>query len=120
MDFVASRLKQLHGLKKMGFNRITFGVQSFDDLILKRINRNHTASQALHAIETAKSCGFDNYKKYNYSDLLPKRFEEEVIVGGNHAYFGMYGEQDGDGVATIKPEKQIRDTANYIAKFILK
>ena len=63
---------------------------------------------------------FDNYKKYNYSDLLPKRFEEEVIVGGNHAYFGMYGEQDGDGVATIKPEQQIRDTADYIAKFILK
>lgn len=52
--------EKLHGLKKMGFNRITFGVQSFDDHILKRINRNHTAGQALHAIETAKSCGFDN------------------------------------------------------------
>ena len=28
------------------------------------------------------------------------------IVGGNHAGFGSYGEQDGDGVATIDPEEQ--------------
>jgi len=28
------------------------------------------------------------------------------IDGGNHAGFGLYGEQDGDGVATINPEEQ--------------
>lgn len=61
----------------------------------------------------------DNYKKYNYSDLLPKQFDEKVIVGGNHAYFGMYGAQDGDGTATITNEEQIRMTAEHIAKFIL-
>ncbi len=51
---------------------------------------------------------------------LPADFTERVIQGGNHAYFGMYGEQDGDGVATIKPEAQINETASYIIDFILK
>ena len=31
---------------------------------------------------------------------------EYVIEGGNHAYFGSYGEQRGDGKATITPDEQ--------------
>lgn len=61
-----------------------------------------------------------NFQKYDkYEDNLPKDFVEYVIKGGNHAYFGMYGEQKGDGKASITNIEQIILTADYIAKFIL-
>lgn len=40
------------------------------------------------------------------------------IKGGNHAYFGNYGEQKGDGVATITREQQQKQTVKEIVKFI--
>lgn len=39
----------------LGANRLSIGVQSFDDALLKRIGRIHTASDALSAIEAAKT-----------------------------------------------------------------
>ena len=45
---------------------------------------------------------------------LPDDFTEVVIEGGCHAYFGMYGAQDGDGTPTISNHEQIRLTAEYI------
>jgi hypothetical protein len=39
---------------------------------------------------------------------------EFVIEGGCHAYFGMYGEQEGDGALRIEPKDQIRQSANAI------
>ena len=49
---------------------------------------------------------------------LPDNFEEIVLEGGCHAYFGMYGEQKGDGVPQITNEEQINMTADAIANFI--
>lgn len=42
----------------------------------------------------------------------------QVIDGGNHAYFGNYGEQKGDGTATITQDDQQKITANAIVDFI--
>lgn len=57
---------------------------------------------------------------YNqFEDKLPENAVEKVIIGGNHAYFGMYGEQDNDGKATISNVQQILTTAEYIYQFIL-
>ena len=62
-----------------------------------------------------------NKEKYDeYKINLPKDFSEEIIDGGCHAYFGMYGEQEGDGVATITNEEQILKTAEKINIFIKK
>ncbi|AZK48654.1 alpha/beta hydrolase [Paenibacillus lentus] len=44
---------------------------------------------------------------------------QHVIEGGNHAYFGNYGEQKGDGLATITREEQQRQTVEEIIDFIL-
>ena len=48
---------------------------------------------------------------------LPSDFEEGVIVGGNHAQFGNYGEQAGDGAAAISPKDQWEETADAIVSF---
>lgn len=61
-----------------------------------------------------------NEKKYQkYKDNLPQDHKEFIINGGNHAYFGMYGEQDGDGKATLTNEKQIKKAAQKIIDTIL-
>jgi oxygen-independent coproporphyrinogen-3 oxidase len=44
-----------------GINRLSIGVQSFDDSHLNRLGRIHDGSQALRAIATARSVGFDNF-----------------------------------------------------------
>ena len=56
-----------------------------------------------------------NREKYEESKAnLPSDFTEYVIDGGNHAYFGMYGVQDGDGTPKITNEEQIRLTVESI------
>ncbi len=63
--------------------------------------------------------GVMNREKYEqYKPNLPADFEEHIISGGNHAYFGMYGEQEGDGKASITPEEQIAAAADIIAEFV--
>ena len=41
-------------------------------------------------------------------------FTERVIEGGNHAYFGDYGEQKGDGEARVSPEEEREAAAEAI------
>lgn len=56
-----------------------------------------------------------NREKYaQYRPNLPDDMTETVIDGGCHAYFGMYGAQEGDGTPTISDEEQIETTARLI------
>ncbi|MDD2566563.1 MAG: radical SAM family heme chaperone HemW [Thiovulaceae bacterium] len=50
----------LLGMYALGVNRISFGVQSFDDAKLKMLNRAHTKTKAIEAILHAKEAGFTN------------------------------------------------------------
>ncbi len=59
--------------------------------------------------------GVLNREKYEEDkDNLPAGFSELEIPGGNHAYYGAYGEQKGDGHARITPEEQQEETAGEI------
>jgi len=55
----STKLEWLKGLKEFGVNRISFGVQSFNDKKLKFLGRNHTSSSAKLSIENALKV-FDN------------------------------------------------------------
>lgn len=50
----------LREARSVGVNRLSFGVQSFDDDELKMLGRLHNSKQAISAIEIAHSVGFDN------------------------------------------------------------
>lgn len=50
----------LLGMWKLGVNRISFGVQSFNKDKLKLLNRAHTDTEAIKAIKNAKKVGFEN------------------------------------------------------------
>ena len=57
----------------------------------------------------------EKYEKYraNLPDLT-----EQIIDGGNHAGFGFYGPQEGDGEASISRQEQIEQTARLMAEFV--
>lgn len=59
--------------------------------------------------------GVLNMEKYeSYHENLPGGTFEMVIEGGNHAGFGSYGAQEGDGEAAISTAEQVKITADAI------
>ena len=60
-----------------------------------------------------------NIKKYEECRTnLPDDFAELIIEGGNHAFFGTYGLQEGDGTATIENSSQIAIAVEFTIKNI--
>jgi len=51
-------LQYLTKLVKLGFNRISFGVQTFDDKALTMLHRSHNGEKAKQAVFDAKEAGF--------------------------------------------------------------
>jgi oxygen-independent coproporphyrinogen-3 oxidase len=51
---------KLRDLRALGINRLSIGVQVFDDAALRRLNRGHTVADALAMVEQARRAGFDN------------------------------------------------------------
>ena len=50
----------LSALRQTGVNRLSIGVQSFQDHLLQLIGRRHNAQQAIDAVHMAQHAGFDN------------------------------------------------------------
>lgn len=50
----------LNELRKIGVNRLSFGVQSMDDAVLASMGRRHTSEDVKRAFAIARKCGFDN------------------------------------------------------------
>ncbi len=98
-------------------------VNDFDGLVL--LGSYSTANLTEENIKVLSVFGSEdkvmNREKYEENKSnLPEDFTEVIIDGGCHAYFGMYGEQEGDGVANITNEEQIQKTAESIKNFIKK
>ncbi|MDX1808078.1 MAG: radical SAM family heme chaperone HemW [Sulfurospirillaceae bacterium] len=56
----SASLNWLDGMKKLGVNRISFGVQSFDEKKLKFLGRSHNKNSAIKAVKNAEKVGFKN------------------------------------------------------------
>ena len=52
--------EKAHAWRRMGINRLSIGIQTFDDDLLRLIGRRHTAEQARQAVTIAQEAGFDN------------------------------------------------------------
>ena len=52
--------EKLNSLKSIGVNRLSIGVQSFNDDVLKFLNRSHSGVDAKQAINNARSAGYTN------------------------------------------------------------
>lgn len=67
------------GFRQAGVNRLSIGVQSFNDRQLERLGRIHDSATAERAIDSARASGFDNFN----IDLmfgLPEQTQEEALL----------------------------------------
>lgn len=63
--------------------------------------------------------GIINLTSYQEAkSLIKNNFKEIIIDGGNHAQFGYYGKQSGDGQASITAKSQQDQSADAIIEFI--
>ncbi len=73
--------KWLEGMRSLGVNRISFGVQSFDEGKLRALGRAHSPRQAIEAVERAASCGFQRISLdliYNYRSDDREGMERDI------------------------------------------
>ena len=69
---------------------------------------------------SASNDGVINHEKETkYMDNLPASSWGYHITGGNHAQFGSYGPQKGDGIATVSAQEQLELAADAIISFII-
>lgn len=71
----------LKALKREGINRLSIGIQAFQNRHLEKMNRRHNAAQAVEAIENAAKNGFSNLSAdliYGLTGLTPKEWEESL------------------------------------------
>jgi oxygen-independent coproporphyrinogen-3 oxidase len=54
-------LERFKGFRTAGINRLSIGIQSFDEEKLKALGRIHGREEALRAAEAARAAGFDNF-----------------------------------------------------------
>ena len=69
---------KLSGYREAGINRLSVGLQSADDGLLKSIGRIHTAEMFYQTAAAAKACGFDNFSA-DIMHGLPSQTEEQYL-----------------------------------------
>lgn len=75
--------KKLKSLKRMGFDRLSIGIQSFQEDILKFYNRAHQASESLQAISLAKDAGFSKLSIdliYGFPNPDHRKWEQDLAI----------------------------------------
>lgn len=71
----------LKGLSSMGINRLSVGIQSFQNKYLSKMNRRHNSEQAIHCVQQAVVSGFENISIdliYGLPGLTTKEWEEDL------------------------------------------
>lgn len=84
-------LENLQAFKKAGINRLSIGIQSFDNAILKFLNRAHSAKEATDCVNLARKVGFGNISidliyaiPSQSDDLWIKNIEQAIALSPEH------------------------------------
>lgn len=86
--------KKMEFYKKAGINRLSIGVQSFNDKILKELGRNHNSKEVFESIELVRKFDFDinldlifGYQKQSVEDIL---YDLEMVKKINPEHISYY------------------------------
>jgi len=78
----ALSLSKMKLLKRLGVNRVSLGVQSFNKKYLKFLGRNHTSARALESFSLLRASGFKNINidlMYGFSGQSVREVEEDIL-----------------------------------------
>lgn len=129
----------LREMRRLGVNRLSIGVQSFDAKELRTLGRIHSPEEAVRAVELARAAGFDNLnldlmsgipgqtmESWEYSLGMAVRLKPEhisaysLIVEEGTPFYRMYGEgaaQD-SSLPRIPDEETERAMVHFTGQFL--
>ncbi|MCQ2158394.1 MAG: radical SAM family heme chaperone HemW [Bacteroidales bacterium] len=101
------------GLKRLGVNRVSMGVQSMDDCLLRWMNRRHDAQGARRAYEVLRGGGMENVSLdlifgIRGSDIRPS-LEEMIGMGPEHISAYQLGIEEGSALGRMVREGRYRE-----------
>ena len=94
-------------LRQMGINRLSIGIQSFQDRLLRLIGRRHSAKEAIEAVRMAQEAGFDNISVDLMYALPTQTMEQwkadiETMLNLGIQHISCYGLMYEDGTALTR------------------
>lgn len=126
-------MESLKGYQNAGVNRLSMGVQSMDNDILRRLGRIHTAGDVIRDVQNAREAGFDNINldlmfAVPGSSLETTLMDIESVTGLEPEHISFYSLQLEEGTAFFKefergkftevPDEIDRATYHAGAKFL--
>ncbi len=95
MDPGTFDLEQLQGYLKVGVNRVSLGVQAFDDDLLRVCGRSHDVADVEHAVEMLHRAGVENWSMDLISGLPQQslarwQFSLERAIALNPTHLSIY------------------------------
>lgn len=116
----------------LGVNRLSIGIQDFDDAGLKWMNRVHTAAESLACLDRVQESGFSNFSVdliYGSPTLTDENWQRnlDLVIGRNIPHVSCYALTVEPGTALDKmiglhkkepvdPEKQARHFEQLISR----
>ncbi len=76
----------IEGMRELGVNRFSFGVQSFNEEKLRLLNRSHSPNQAIKAVENAYALGIENISIdiiYGVADDTKKLLKRDIEIASS-------------------------------------
>jgi len=116
----------LENMYNLGVNRVSFGVQSFDDKKLNFLGRSHNKNQAIKAIEEAANVGFKNINcdiiydtACDTNTILKKDFQILGKLPVNHvSSYSLTIEEGTKFYKTPEVQKENEENSRYIFKLL--
>ena len=108
--------------KEAGINRISLGVQSFNDNLLKTLGRIHSGDDAKNAVHMLKKAGFDNISvdlMFSLPGQTPEMWEKDIetAISLPITHISCYGLKVEDGTPFAKsgvtPQDEEMDRTLY-------
>ena len=104
----------LRAVRQAGINRLSIGIQSFDDRLLQMLGRRHNVQEAIEAVHMAQRAGFDNIS-IDLMYALPTQtmvqwtedIEQALRLGVQHisSYGLMY--EKGTALTSMRDNRQL-------------
>lgn len=120
--------EKLKALKELGINRLSIGLQSFDDKELKWMNRLHTAAESEACVKLAQEIGFNNISidliygsKFQTIENWKKTLEKAISLNVQHisSYNLTVEERTELGNAVLKGKENPVDEEKSSEQFLV-